>query len=142
VKTIVIQRIIAKFIDLMIVFTLGAIFPRVVGPLLGFAYSLLADGIHVAQLRGQSIGKRVMGLKVIHTDTREPSSYKDSMIRNAPVGIVTFFAIIPVWGWVFLVLIGVPLMLIEIYLMNKVEKEQRLGDVMADTRVVPIKQSA
>ena len=58
------------------------------------------------------------------------------MIRNAPVGVATFFAIIPVWGWLILLLVGIPLLLIEGYLMFRVESRQRLGDVMADTEVI------
>ena len=50
--------------------------------------------------------------------------------------MATFFAIIPIWGWLILALIGVPLMLMEIYLMLSVETGHRLGDVMGDTEVI------
>ncbi len=131
------QRIVAKILDLLVVFLIAAILPRVVGPLIGFFYSLLADGIHAGPFRAQSIGKKIMGLRVINlAQGGEAASLKDSAIRNAPVGLATFFAIIPIWGWVILFLVGLPLMAIEITLMARVEGGHRIGDVMADTEVV------
>jgi hypothetical protein len=58
------------------------------------------------------------------------------------VGLCTFFAIIPIWGWIILFLVGIPLMAIEIYLLARVETRQRLGDVMADTEVVVAPRNA
>jgi hypothetical protein len=37
-----------------------------------------------------------------------------------------------------LVLVGLPLMVIEVYLMLRVEHSRRLGDVMGDTEVVQL----
>lgn len=58
------------------------------------------------------------------------------MIRNAPIGVATFFGIIPFWGWIILVLLGIPLLALEVYLMVTLANGGRLGDVMADTHVV------
>lgn len=127
-------RVVAKLIDLALVLVVGALIPWI-GPLVAIAYSLLADGMRVRGLRGQSIGKRLMRLKVVQRSTGEPANLKESAIRNSPVGLATLFAIASVWGWVLLVLIGLPLMLIELYLMARVESGHRLGDVMADTEV-------
>jgi len=137
-KAKVLSRIGAKSIDLVIVFLAGAILPQVIGPLLGFFYSLLADGIQIKQLRGQSIGKKILGLKVVNVDTREPATLVESAIRNSPVGFATFFAIIPLWGWIILFMVGVPLMAIEVYLMMRVDTGHRLGDVMSDTEVTEV----
>ena len=63
---------------------------------------------------------------------------KTSIIRNAPVGLVTFFMIIPFWGWILSLLIGIPLGLIELSLMFRAERHQRLGDVMAESVVVDL----
>jgi uncharacterized RDD family membrane protein YckC len=134
-KVSVVNRVIAKLIDLAIVFLLvGFVYP--VGPLLGFLYSVCADGIGVGGLQGQSIGKKLLRLQVVHTPDRRPATFRDSVLRNAPVGVATFFGIIPVWGWLILGLIGLPLMVMEIYLMISVETGHRLGDVMGDTEVV------
>jgi uncharacterized RDD family membrane protein YckC len=134
-------RVVAKIIDILIVFAAAAILPYPFGPLLGFAYSLLADGINVGSFRSQSVGKKAMKLQVVSIITGKPANLRDSAIRNAPVGVATFFAIIPVWGWLILGLVGIPLMIIEIYLMVTVESGHRLGDVMGDTEVVEFRKS-
>ena len=134
-RALAVTRTAAKGIDLLIVIVGGAILPTVAGPLLGFVYSLCADGLPFEGFRGQSIGKRLLGLRVLHRPGGEPAGLKDSAIRNAPVGVAMFFAIIPVWGWIILILVGVPLLAIEVYLLFRVENGHRLGDVMADTEV-------
>lgn len=129
-------RVAAKIIDLLIVIALGLAFPRGIGPVLGFLYSMLCDGFW----SGQSLGKKCFGLQVKNVKYEIPASFRDSVVRNAPVGIATFFAIIPIWGWIILFIIGVPLVMIEVYLMARVEKGHRLGDVMADTEVVLVRK--
>jgi uncharacterized RDD family membrane protein YckC len=138
-KANVLQRVLAKIIDLVIVVALAAILPYPLGPLLGFLYSLFADGMNFGKFRGQSVGKRVLNLQVLHLIRRKPATYMDSVYRNAPVGVATFFAIIPFWGWLILFLIGAPLLVMEVYLMLRVESGHRLGDVMGDTEVIEIR---
>jgi uncharacterized RDD family membrane protein YckC len=138
-KVSVLNRVIAKMIDILLVLLAGAILPRPFGSLLGFFYSLTADGMNFGPFSGQSVGKKLMKLRVIHVQTRKPATLRDSLLRNTPVGVATFFAIIPLWGWLILGLIGVPLMIMEIYLMMSVETGHRLGDVMGDTEVIDFK---
>lgn len=140
IKVSVINRVIAKVIDLLIVVAVAAILPYPLGPILGFLYSLLGDGIHYKGLEGQSVGKKLLRLRVLHTQHKRPANFRDSALRNTPVGVATFFAIIPVWGWLILALIGIPLMVMEIYLMISVDNGHRLGDVMGDTEVVELKE--
>ena len=45
-------------------------------------------------------------------------------------------AIIPFWGWIIAIAIGIPLTLLEVYLLYKLDSGHRLGDVMADTTVI------
>ncbi len=137
-KVSVLNRVVAKLIDLAFVIGLVSVLPYPLGPLLGFLYSLFADGLRWGGFRGQSLGKRFLKLRVVHKDTRKPATLKDSALRNAPVGVATFFSFIPVWGWLVLVLIGVPLMLMEVYLMLSVATGHRLGDVMGDTEVIEV----
>jgi uncharacterized RDD family membrane protein YckC len=137
-KVSVINRVIAKLIDVLILVAMAAILPYPLGPILGFLYSLFGDGIQFGGFHGQSLGKRIMRLKVVHLTRRKPCTLRESALRNAPVGVATFFAIIPVWGWLILGLIGIPLMIMEVYLMLSVEKGHRLGDVMGDTEVVEV----
>lgn len=133
------NRYFAKIIDLFIVVACAAVFPKLIGPLVGIAYGLLADGLNTGPFRGQSIGKKVFDLQVVNTDQNLPANFRDSAIRNSTIGFGIFFAMIPVWGWIILLLVGIPLILMEIYLIQKMEKGHRLGDVMADTEVRSLK---
>jgi uncharacterized RDD family membrane protein YckC len=135
-KVSVMNRVAAKVIDILVFVTLAVALPYPLGPLAGFAYTLFADGMNFGAFRGQSVGKKIMRLRVIHIQRRRPASFRDSALRNAPVGVATFFAIIPLWGWLILGLLGLPLMAMEIYLMLSVETGHRLGDVMGDTEVI------
>jgi uncharacterized RDD family membrane protein YckC len=152
------SRVLAKMVDIFIVLALAALPLYPVGPLLGFAYSLVADGFKIGRHRGRSIGKALFGLKVVMVvshpisepgsgglgdtetlvRTQVPASVRASVLRNSPVGVATFFAIIPVWGWLILGLVGIPLMIMEVYLMATVGTGHRLGDVMGDTEVVRV----
>lgn len=135
----VVNRVLAKMIDLVFVVAVAALIPYPLGPLLGFIYSLLGDSMRFWKFDGQSVGKRILGLQAIQVETRKPITLRESALRNAPVGVATFFGIIPVWGWLILILIGFPLMIMEVYLMLRVERGHRLGDVMGDTEVVEVK---
>lgn len=150
------NRVLAKCVDLLFVFALAATLPYPVGPMAGFLYSLVADGLKIGRTPGQSLGKKLFRLRVTQTVSRnvadpgsgslaeadsfvretQPCSIRASCLRNAPVGVATFFGIIPVWGWIILGMVGVPLMIIEVYLMVTVAKGHRLGDVMGDTEVI------
>lgn len=141
VRVRVLNRVFAKVIDFVVVVMVAAIVPYPLGPFLGFLYSLLADGMNFGPFKGQSIGKRLLKLRVIQVVRHEPAQWKDSLFRNAPVGVATFFAIIPIWGWLILVVIGLPLLIMEIYLMSTVDTGHRLGDVMGDTEVVDERNS-
>ncbi|MEN9723850.1 MAG: hypothetical protein RJB38_1836 [Pseudomonadota bacterium] len=138
VKLAVMQRVAAKAIDMVIVVLVAAFFWYPIGPFLGFFYSLLGDGFSRLGFQGQSVGKRLMGLRVVRVDGAAVH-WRESILRNLPVGVATFFAIIPLWGWVIFVLIGIPLAGMEIFLMFRLEGETRLGDVMADTRVLELR---
>ncbi len=127
------SRLFAKFIDLLIVFMLGRALGTS-GAVLGFVYSIVADGLPVEKLRGQSLGKKWVGIRVVDHEGR-PVGLKTSVIRNIPVGFVTFLMIIPFWGWILSALVGIPLGLIELSLIARAEQHQRLGDVMADSLV-------
>ncbi|MEK6707150.1 MAG: RDD family protein [Bdellovibrionota bacterium] len=142
IKAKVGNRVVAKVIDLVLVVTVAVMLPYPLGPLLGFLYSLVADGLSFKPFQGQSVGKKIMRLKVINMITKKPASLRDSVLRNSPVGVATFFAIIPVWGWLILGIVGIPLMVMEVYLMLSVESGHRLGDVMGDTEVIELKNAS
>jgi uncharacterized RDD family membrane protein YckC len=128
-------RLFAKFTDLLIVVLLGLLIRGGVGSLLGFFYSLIADALPIRGFQGQSIGKKLLRIRVVN-EAGDPPRLKASVIRNVPVGIVTLLMVIPVWGWVLSFLVGVPFGLIELSLIARAQGRQRLGDVMAETHVI------
>lgn len=136
-----VYRILAKLVDLLVVFVLAVLVPYPLGPILGFGYSVLADGAPWPPFQGQSLGKKIFGIRAVslgrrsHEGTYEPANFKESFLRNSPIGVATFFAIIPFWGWVILGLLGLPLMAIEVYLMMTRARRRRLGDIMGNTEV-------
>ena len=142
-----VKRVLAKFVDLFVVMLVSYAVIYPLGPLLGFLYSILADALPIKGFEGQSLGKRAFKLRAVSTkpgvwksasDAPARLTYRDSMFRNAPVGVATFFALIPVWGWAILLIIGFPMMIVEVYLLVRAPRGQRLGDVMADTEVVDL----
>lgn len=129
------ERFIAKFIDFLV---MGALFlvPGFVGPLAGTAYMLISDGIN----GGQSLGKKIAGLKVVTADGA-PCDFKKSIIRNSPFAVFIIFSYLV--GWIpylgvllkaaaFLAVFG-----IEIALVFTDERGARFGDRIAETMVVP-----
>ena len=130
IKTAKLSRLMAKGIDLFIVLILSLFYP--VGLILAIVYLAYSDSLQ----NGQSVGKRYMGFSVISLEDGTPCRLKQSIIRNLPFLIPLFFAIIPIWGWVISILTGIPLILLELYLLAKLDSGHRLGDVMADTTVM------
>ncbi len=132
------RRLAAKFFDLLIVIIIASLSPGAVGPILGLLYILSSDRI----LRGQSIGKRLMRLRVIPQVKQRTITWIDSVCRNLPAGVATFFALIPLWGWVVMIVIGFPLLLLEIFRILRVQDARTIGDLMGDTRVIDSRPTA
>lgn len=125
------NRIVAKAIDLIIVIALvSVLYPA--GPLAGFLYIAIADGLK----NGRSLGKRVTGIRVINTTTGKATDFKDSIIRNSTVAVPVLFYMVPLVGWALWIVIGIPVLAIEVYLMTRLDQQARLGDTMADTKVL------
>lgn len=131
-------RVGAKFLDLFLALVVALVLPYPIGPLLAFAYSLFGDGLPIPGWAGQSLGKRALGLRAVNAKTGRGISFRESALRNSPVGVVTFFALIPFWGWLILLVIGAPLLAMELYLMFGAPGGRRLGDVMGETEVVSV----
>jgi uncharacterized RDD family membrane protein YckC len=126
------HRVFARLIDLFIASFLATGFIYPAGPAFALAYVLLGDAL----FSGQSIGKRLIGLRVISLHSSEPVEFKQSAIRNLPFGTAFFFALLPVWGWIICLIVGIPLLLLEFILIMRLSSGFRLGDVMADTAVI------
>ena len=134
------KRTIAKIIDLSLVLFLGLAIHGGAGSVIGFLYSIFADAFSFKNVQGQSLGKKILRIRVASGKGKQTrmARLKTSVVRNAPVGIVTFLMIIPFWGWILSLLIGIPLFLIELSLMVKADRHQRLGDVMAESVVLDL----
>lgn len=103
------------------------------GKVAALLYLLLADGL----LRGQSIGKRMFGIKVVHLPSGIGAGYRESVLRNAPFGLVLLFAVIPRPLGPYLagaaaVVVGA----IEALRVVRDSRGLRLGDAWATTQVV------
>lgn len=129
-KTARFTRLLAKGVDLFLVLVISLIFYP-----FGILLSLFYIGISDYLQNGQSVGKKLMGFQVVSLKDGKPCSVKQSIIRNLPFLIPIGFAAIPFWGWIFSV-IFLSLIVIELYLLFKIDSGHRLGDVMADTTVI------
>jgi len=128
------SRFVAKAIDLLVVvaiFFLGKAFLGSIGIGCAVLFSALQDGFG----EGQSIGKRIIGLRVIDDSTGGPCTFLKSFVRNLPFTL----ALLPMaasflWGLVSLVTL--PLLALEAYLVAALDSGVRLGDVLGNTLVV------
>jgi uncharacterized RDD family membrane protein YckC len=126
-KAQVLNRFIAKMIDLLLVAAANKLVPPV-GILVGLAYILLADGFG----GGRSVGKRLIGLQTIVPHTRDPAGFRESIIRNLPCGLAQLAFEVPYVGW-----IGWGAVLsFEALLVIGNEQGRRLGDEIAKTQVL------
>jgi len=108
VKAEPVNRLLAYLIDAVIT-TIGCLLCF----LPGLAYHLLKDSLY----DGRSVGKKVMGLQVINSQTLTPCKIMESVIRNVSL-------IIPIFG----VVDGIMVFIDETGL--------RFGDKWATTRVI------
>ena len=133
-KAALLPRAVARAADVTLSLALSSI-PGKAGVLAGLLYLLVADALW----HGQSVGKRIAGIKVVYLPTRGPCDLAHSMIRNSPFALVFVFQAVPLLGWVLLLLVGVPLIGFESYMVYTDRLGIRLGDIFADTQVVDTK---
>jgi uncharacterized RDD family membrane protein YckC len=134
-KANLLNRFLAKFIDFLVIGALATVAKAPIGSLAALTYSLIADGF----FDGRSLGKKVIGLRVVNLKTGLPCSFKDSILRNIPIGIVVLFALIPLLGWILLFTAGLVIILFESYLVYSDDGGIRVGDIFADTQVIDAK---
>lgn len=135
-KANLLNRFLAKFIDFLIVGALAVVLKAPIGSLAALTYSFIADGF----FDGRSLGKKLIGLRVVNLKTGKPCNYKDSIFRNIPIGITVMFALIPILGWILLFTVGLVMILFESYLIYSDVGGIRIGDIFADTQVVDAKE--
>ena len=123
-------RAVAGFIDLLIVIGLTRL-PDVIGFLSASGYLLIRDGL----FERQSIGKKLIGLRVISSDDAEFGiTYRESIIRNVPLVIAYILFLIPYAGWIF----GPGAFGIECLTALGDDQGMRIGDMLARTEVIPV----
>lgn len=120
-------RVISKVLDLIIIAAVAEIIPRA-GFFAGLVYLLIGDGL----FQGQSLGKKLIGLKVVSIDTEKQCSFRDSILRNGIFGIGYLLYKIPFFGWIFILII----FLFEFIILLGSKEKRRLGDEIAKTIVV------
>lgn len=122
-------RAIAKTLDFIIIAAVGEVIPKA-GFFAGLAYLLIGDGL----FDGRSLGKKLIGLRVVSADTNEPCSFRGSILRNSIFGIGYLLYKIPWLGWIFIVIVIV----FEFIILLGSKDGMRLGDEIAKTRVVTV----
>jgi len=122
-------RAIAKTLDFIIIAAAAEVIPKA-GFFAGLAYLLIGDGL----FDGRSVGKKIIGLRVVSEDTGKPCSFRDSILRNSIFGIGYLLYKIPWFGWIFIVIVTV----FEFVILLGSKDGSRLGDEIAKTKVVAI----
>ena len=126
-KAHVLNRLIAKFVDVIIV----AAVSRLVSPVGwfgGLVYVLIADGFS----GGRSIGKRLIGLQTVVPHTRQVSHFRESIIRNLPLAAAYLLFAVPYLGWG----LAMAIVVFETLLIVGNDQGLRLGDELARTQVL------
>ncbi len=127
----------ARLIDTAIAWSLYWSFGPT-GVVMALLYTLFADGM----LQGQSPGKKIFGVKVVFVPTKSGARHRDSVLRNAPFGLVVILSMMPEVGprafLAGLVVIGS----IEALQCLRDREGVRLGDTWAQTQVIDGKVQA
>lgn len=122
-------RAIAKTLDFIIIAAVAEVVPKA-GFFAGLAYLLIGDGL----FDGRSVGKKLIGLRVVSADTNKPCTFRDSILRNSTLGMGYLFYKILWVEWIFIVIVFV----FEFIILLGSSNGMRLGDEIAKTKVVEV----
>lgn len=128
------NRLFAKAIDLLLLAVIYFLGKEVWVPL-GVLAAVVIAGIGDGLGTGQSIGKRITGLRVVEDQRGLPCSLWHSVLRNIPFMVAIPMVAFPLF-WVFFLLLAIPLLVLELYLVAVLDSGIRLGDVLANTLVI------
>lgn len=129
-------RTVAKILDFIVIAAAAEILPKA-GFYAGMVYLLIGDGL----FDGRSLGKKLIGLRVVSADTNTPCTFRDSILRNSILCIGFIFYKILWFGWIFIVLISI----FEFIILLGSRDGMRFGDEIAKTIVIEsprVKQEA
>lgn len=133
-------RILAALVDAVVAGVFSVI--PVVGWAIGLLYILFRDGLlyeltRQEEWRDQSIGKRLLALKVVSLDGRN-IDLLTSARRNLTLSLGGLLTFIPVLGLILGPIVGLLLGLAELVLWLNDPRGQRWGDRWANTQVVAV----
>jgi uncharacterized RDD family membrane protein YckC len=123
-------RALARLVDFILAVALALCAPPW-GPMAAAVYLLVADAL----MSGQSLGKRLFGIRVVSIPRRVSGGLQESVLRNAPFALVAVFGSVT-WLWPVLFVAGVPIVAYETWRIVTDKLGVRIGDVFADTQVV------
>ncbi len=129
-------RFIADFIDVGI-FVALAINWNWIGPIVGAAYLLFRDAF-----KGRSLGKLLVGLRVVKMDNWLPAGVTESISRNLVLAISGLFAILGGMGFG---AFGVVLVVLTVFVAMQINKNpdgRHLGDQLAGTKLLETRTAA
>jgi len=126
-KANLLHRLIAKFIDLLLVAALARLLPPV-GFFGGITYLLISDGFS----GGRSIGKWLIGLKTVIVNRNGPCTFRESILRNGPLAVGYLLFFVPYVGWLFCLMV----LILETLLIVGNAKGLRIGDELGGTQVL------
>jgi uncharacterized RDD family membrane protein YckC len=139
-KASLVKRFLAVLVDGLVA-GLPSLLLGGVGSLLGTAYILVRDGLDLAFMDRRSIGKRLVGLRVVTLDG-SPVTLETSLRRNWMFGLGVFSQVLyhsallgGLGAWL-VGLAGSVLGLVEVVLVFVDEDGRRLGDRIANTQVI------
>jgi len=124
-------RIIAKSIDLAISLLFAAC-TGIMGLFFSILYIVLSDSLFA----GQSIGKKIVGFRVIDLETGNYCNIKQSVFRNALIALPLIFFFGGIVGMIVGASLLVGVLIFETYLILKIGSFQRHGDMVANTSVI------
>lgn len=120
-------RIAAKVLDFILIAAVIEIIPRA-GFFAGLAYLLLSDGL----IEGRSLGKKLIRLQVTSSESGQPCSFRESILRNSTFGLGYLLWLIPWIGWLCAAVVAG----IEFIMLIGSREGKRLGDELAKTTVI------
>jgi hypothetical protein len=120
----------ARLVDLAIAWILY-VSTGPAGVVVALLYLLFGDGM----LQGQSLGKKLFGVKVVYLPTRQGARHRDSVLRNSPFGLVIILGMMPELGLRAFIGGCIVLGALEAVKVIRDPLGLRLGDLWANTQV-------
>ncbi len=133
-KAELLPRLLARLTDFLLAMVLP-VTAGTLGVLLAPLFVLFADGI----FHGQSFGKKLLGIKVVHLPSGESIDHRESALRNVPVALAWLLAPIPEVGQVLFWIVTAVAFLWEGSQVIGDSLGLRMGDLVAETQVVDTK---